>query len=667
MKKITIYNWLTDVCDTRVPFLSSKKSLFRFKFGFLPLLFVLLSYGGVIAQTQLGLDIDGEAVSNFSGSSVSLSSDGSRVAIGAPGPDGFAGHVRVYDYSSGSWIQMGGDIDGEAAGDFSGVSVSLSSDGSRVAIGANRNDGSGSNAGHVRVYEYSSGSWIQVGLDIDGEAAGDGSGEVSLSSDGSRVAIGADGNDGAYTGAGHVRVYEYSSVSSSWIQMGGDIDGEAAYDFSGASVSLSSDGSRVAIGAYRNNGITGHVRIYEYSSVSSSWIQMGGDIDGEAAYDFSGASVSLSSNGSRVAIGANGNDGSGSNAGHVRVYEYSSVSSSWIQMGGDIDGEATNDASGRSVSLSSNGGRVAIGAIRNDDSGSDAGHVRLYEYSSVSSSWIQMGGDIDGEATGDESGNSVSLSSDGSRVAIGAELNGGIAFFAGHVRVYDMSPPAPELDLRNNADNADITDGSTAISATLGTDFGNVCHGGTVSSSASFRAENNGTGVLTFDATAITLSNTTDFSITTGLSGTVAAGAFQTFTIEFDPASNGTRSCIVTINSDDADEDPYTFEIQGVGLFSTITIAATTPSIAEDGATDLVYTFTRDCSVGALVVYFSIEGTASDSDYTLGGETSYLLGSNTGTITFADGASTAIMTVTPNDDSMIEASETVIVKIMDGE
>ena len=34
------------------------------------------------------------------------------------------------------WSQLGTDIDGEAAGDYSGRSVSLSSDGTKVAIGA---------------------------------------------------------------------------------------------------------------------------------------------------------------------------------------------------------------------------------------------------------------------------------------------------------------------------------------------------------------------------------------------------------------------------------------------------------------------------------------------------------------------------------------------------
>ena len=111
--------------------------------------------------------------------------------------------------SGGNWSQVGADIDGEAADDWPGVSVSMSSDGTRVAIGAMYNDGTGDKAGHVRVYSESGGTWTQVGADIDGEAADDWSGfSVSMSSDGTRVAIGAPYNDGTGTDAGHVRVYD---------------------------------------------------------------------------------------------------------------------------------------------------------------------------------------------------------------------------------------------------------------------------------------------------------------------------------------------------------------------------------------------------------------------------------------------------------------------------
>ncbi len=51
-----------------------------------------------------------------------------------------------------SWTQLGDDIDAEAVADRFGWSVSISPDGKRVAIGALNNDGIGNNAGHVRVY-----------------------------------------------------------------------------------------------------------------------------------------------------------------------------------------------------------------------------------------------------------------------------------------------------------------------------------------------------------------------------------------------------------------------------------------------------------------------------------------------------------------------------------
>ena len=75
----------------------------------------------------------------MSGSSVSLSSAGTIVAIGASGNNGngyLSGHTRLYMNQSGTWVQIGQDIDGEAQGYQSGYSVSLSSDGLKVAIGA---------------------------------------------------------------------------------------------------------------------------------------------------------------------------------------------------------------------------------------------------------------------------------------------------------------------------------------------------------------------------------------------------------------------------------------------------------------------------------------------------------------------------------------------------
>ena len=432
------------------------------------------------AQKQIGADIDGEAAGDVSGGSVSLSADGTVVAIGATGNKGTgnnqAGHVRIYKYNTTTgttgtgtttkkWTQLGQDIDGEADKDNSGFSVSLSDDGTIVAIGALRNGGTDKrHAGHVRVYQYNGTTkkWTQLGQDIDGEAAGDWSGSsVSLSADGKTVAIGAPRNAGTGEKAGHVRVYQYtaatgtgSSTTKKWTQIGKDIDGEAAGDQAGESVSLSADGKTVAIGAPRNAGTgakAGHVRVYQYSTASGGttkkWTQLGKDIDGEAVNDESGWSVSLSADGKTVAIGAPRNSGSGFFAGHVRVYQYNtaagttgtgSTTKKWTQIGQDLDGEAAVNESGRSVSLSADGKTVAIGAPQNAGKGLWAGHARIYRYNAATTKkWTQLGKDIDGETLLNQSGKSVSLSDDGLTVAIGAPLNGEAK---GHVRVYDIPP-----------------------------------------------------------------------------------------------------------------------------------------------------------------------------------------------------------------------------------
>ena len=172
------------------------------------------------------------------------------------------------------WVQQASDIDGEAAFDESGSSVSLSSDGSVVAIGAPRNDGNGTNSGQVRVFAWDGAAWSQRGSDIDGEAAQDGSGSsVSLSSDGSVVAMGAPGNGGNGSSSGQVRIYVWEGAA--WSQRGSDIDGEAAFDESGSSVSLSSDGSTVAIGAPGSDGngtSSGQVRVFAWPTASSGVI-----------------------------------------------------------------------------------------------------------------------------------------------------------------------------------------------------------------------------------------------------------------------------------------------------------------------------------------------------------------------------------------------------------
>ena len=377
------------------------------------------------AWTQLGLDIDGETAGDYSGYSVSMNAAGDKVAIGAINAtwDGdYQGHVRIFSWNGSAWDKLGLDIDGEADTDQSGISVSLNAVGDRVAIGARFNDGiSGSDSGHIRVYRWTGSAWEKLGNDIDGEAASDNSGRsVSLNDSGDTVAIGANLNDGAASNAGHVRIYRYNG--SSWMQLGSDIDGEATGDYFGASVSLNSTGNIVAIGGYLNNN--GYVKIYEY--INSSWQQLGTNILGVYYLEQSGYSVSLNSAGNRVAIGSPSRS-------FARVYEY--INSSWQQLGSRIESE-TDTQFGYSVSLNSMGDVVAIGAYLSDEIPSNSGSVKIYQWNG--STWMLLGEKIVGEAANDRSGFSVSLNDSGDTIIIGAYLNSGTGYQAGHAKAYKL-------------------------------------------------------------------------------------------------------------------------------------------------------------------------------------------------------------------------------------
>ncbi len=94
--------------------------------------------------------------------------------------------------------------------------------------------------------------------------------------------------------------------------------------------------------------------------------------------------------------------------------------------------------------------------------------------------------------------------------------------------------------------------------------------------------------------------------------------------------------------------------------FITVTVSAT--SVAEDGGTNLVYTFTRTGSTAAgLVANFAITGSAVAADFAVTGATTYTAGTGLGTVTFAAGSATTQITVDPTADGTAEHDESVVV------
>lgn len=403
-------------------------------------LFVLLPVWGM-AQIQVGQKIEGIAYGERYGRSISLSADGTIVAIGASDSDSngtFSGRVQVFENTSGSWTQIGQDIPGANAYDRCGYDVALSADGTIVAISSRTNTNeNGSGAGEVRIFQNIDGNWTQVGEDIHGVTAGENSGaSIALSADGTIVAIGADTNNINGTSSGQVRVFEY--IGGSWTQLGQSIDGEAPGDRSGYQVSLSADGTILAVGAPYNgaNGNNaGRVRIYQ--NIDNIWTPMGQSIDGEGPSNQNGASIALNGDGTAIAVASPTNSNSNGNAaGRVRIFEF--ISGNWQQVGQNIDGEVTLEAFGR-VALSSDGSVLAVGIPTNNINGTVSGGFRIFK--KISNVWIPIGENVYGESAYDHFGTSVSLSLDGTVLAVGAlELpSGGTGLRSGYVKVYDLS------------------------------------------------------------------------------------------------------------------------------------------------------------------------------------------------------------------------------------
>ena len=325
------------------------------------------------AWVQRGQDIEGTGGLDLVGEFVALSDAGDVVAIRARGVNNFAGATRVYLWDGTNWNQLGADMLGDSAS-AAGLcgDISMDARGLTVAVGAcNIN----ANAGRTKVYDWDGTAWVQRGQDLEGEAPGDRSGaSISLNSGGNRIAIGAEVNQGGGMAAGHVRIYEWDG--NNWVQMGSDIDGNP-WEFFGSRVSMNDLGNVVAIGAPQTDSTTfdGVSRVYEWNG--SSWVQRGQDIAAETTGWETAYSVSLNNLGNVLAVGASTNSGTAYWAGHVRVFSW--TGSNWAQIGGDIDGVGEQDFFGAAVSLSATGTRIAVGASGNDENGTTSGEVRVFE------------------------------------------------------------------------------------------------------------------------------------------------------------------------------------------------------------------------------------------------------------------------------------------------
>lgn len=319
------------------------------------------SDGGWTRQAKLVRD-NGSKYDLF-GRSVSISADGTTVAVGAVSDDnrngGGAGSVYVFTKTDGAWNQraeLTAD-DGSSNADF-GCAVSVSDDGTTIAVGARYAvDAENRQTGTAYVFTEEDGGWVQrTTLRADGTAPGDAFGNsVAMSGDGSVLVAGARSAGSAYA---------FSTSGENWTQEASwNPEGDSGAEF-GRSVTVSGDGSTAIVGAYLADGPDGGSEVgsaYVFTREGGAWSRQAElAADDAKKYDMLGTSVAISGDGTTAILGTPRDDTeAGRNAGSAYVFTESG--GGWSQrttLTASVESKANL---GRAVSVSDDGSTAVAG------------------------------------------------------------------------------------------------------------------------------------------------------------------------------------------------------------------------------------------------------------------------------------------------------------------
>jgi hypothetical protein len=190
-----------------------------------------------------------------------------------------------------------------------------------------------------------------------------------------------------------------------------------------------------------------------------------------------------------------------------------------------------------------------------------------------------------------------------------------------------------EIDIKGNG--ISITNGSSSPTTADATDFANVRVDGSTRSHT-FTIFNYGDADLNLSGSPvvnISGTNASDFTVTTAASTPVAGDSSTTFIIEFDPSDYGTRTATVSIDNNDSDENPYTFDIQGTGVDYTdcTGVAYIQDYESSPASPELTYTQTtypdKSSNISASLY-------PSGEDYFVSGSDAIYINNHEGTISF---------------------------------
>lgn len=344
---------------------------------------------GGVATLQAKLLSSTVKASDFYGSSANISADGSTIAVGAYGNDkkaSMAGCVFVYTKVNNVWTQQAQLVasDGLANNYFGYTTVSLSADGNYlVATSYMAKVGGVAAAGAAYVFVRNGSTWTQQAKIVpDDPGASDYFGSAcDLSADGATLIVCSSHDDiSGAVDAGSV--YVYTRTGTVWTKQAKLISPiPAASDFFGFAAAISSDGTTIVISSpYQNAFGADSGVVHVFTKVNGVWtLKTALYPNGLSAGDYFGYSLSISSDGKVIAIGASGDATVRSTAGAVYIFIYRDISGTWEQTkkltGSDV---ATVTSFGQSVDMSSDGTKLLVGS-NTPTAGTNSGAVYLFQ------------------------------------------------------------------------------------------------------------------------------------------------------------------------------------------------------------------------------------------------------------------------------------------------
>lgn len=391
----------------------------------------------------------GPAANENFGASVSIS--GTRIVVGAARDDTSAadsGIAYVFDLGSGTPGTPIHTLNNPtpAAGDLFGTSVAVA--GTRVTVGAPRDDSAGSDAGSAYVYDLSSGTpeTPVSTLNNPSPSSNDDYGSA-VAVTGTRVVVGAPGDDTLASDAGSAYGYDLSSGTPTVPIATFNNAGPSGNDNFGYSVAIS--GIRMVVGTPNDvtSGIkAGRVYVFDLASTTPAVPSVTLPHPNPAADDQFGIAVAIS--GTKVVVGAQLRDAGASNAGGAYVFDLASSTPATPIAVLDNPAPAINDNFGSAVAIAGN--RVVVGAFLDDAGASDAGSAYVYDLSSGTPTIPIATLNNPAPASADLFGFAVGVS--GTRVVIGAYNDDTGGTDTGSAYVYDLTsgtPTVPVTTLNN--------------------------------------------------------------------------------------------------------------------------------------------------------------------------------------------------------------------------